>query len=157
MQYSTAWSLSILTVGSFLFTSCVHEVSVEEKAKKTMMEYLLKNQFLVKCGESLYSNHLTMLVQYERAYPEITPRELTYAAKLNSVEWAGAGDVKYAAWRSYQSNVGWSPWQSPQEHAPHFTVWKEKGQWFVSPDKVVKETVQSVKPLDCKEIEALPK
>jgi hypothetical protein len=157
MKYLTAWSLSILTVGFFLFTSCAHELSVDEKAKKTMMDYLLKNKFVVKCGESFYSNHMMMLVQYERAYAEITPRELTYAAKLNSVEWAGAGDLKYTAWRSYQSHGGWSLWQSPQEQAPHFTVWKEKGHWFVSPDNVVKETMQSAKPLDCKEIEALPK
>ena len=156
MPYIPACSLSILTVGCFLFTSCIHEVSVEEKAKKTMMEYLLKYQFIVKCGENFYANRMTLLVQYERAYPDIQPQALTYAAKLNRVEWAGAGDLKYTAWRSYQANVGWSPWQSPQEHGPHFTVWKEKGHWYVAPADVGQETVQSATLLDCKAIEALP-
>jgi hypothetical protein len=156
MKDITALSLRTFTVGLFLFTSCVHEPSVDEKAKKTMMNYLLSNKIIVECGDSFYSNQM-MIVQYDGAYPEIKPRGLTYAAKLNSVEWAGSGDLKYKAWRLYQPNVGWSPWQSPQEQEPRFTVWKEKGRWFVSPDSSMKEAVGRVKPIDCTEIEALPK
>jgi hypothetical protein len=158
-----AWRTSVILL--LLFISYGYAGSLEEEAKKEIMDFYFNKGLITKCGSNLYSYRGVnnpqalewIIVEVKEWSTEVNSDLLNAADKLKGIEWKGSGELRPKTWRIYQENRGWSSWQ-PTSHNESGRVFlgKKRGKWIVIPNGSLEKMMQFVKPIDCKKLVTIP-
>jgi hypothetical protein len=154
----------MLTIGLLPLTITVYAASLDEEAKKLITDYYLNNKILTKCGDSYYIGDKNpanpnewAIIEWKGVSPVIESAQLTYADKLNGLEWKGQGALVPQAGRLYDSSSKtWTQWEAPTGKGFMLTFVKKDGKWMADPEGKTKEMSKPL-PLDCKKIETMTK
>src|SRR5215510_15375566 len=80
-------------VGLFLFACCAYAGSLDDEAKKAIVDYYKRRHALTLCGDSVYISTLSggklRIWQGKQFSIKLRPEEATYADHLNGIEWKG--------------------------------------------------------------------
>src|SRR5687768_7860633 len=115
MKYIPALWFKVLMVG-FLLSSSAYAASLEEEAKKTFLDYLTNNKYILVCGDSYYAymsngnKDELFIIQGKAFFVELKSEQITYADNLNGLEWNGGGILRAKAMRGYTPQDKWTPW-----------------------------------------------
>jgi hypothetical protein len=159
-----AWRTSVILL--LLFISYVYAGSLEEEAKKEIMDFYFNKGLITKCDSNLYSYRGVnnpqalewIIVEVKEWSTEVKSDLLNAADKLKGIEWKGSGELRPKTWRMYQENRGWSSWQpTPHNESGRVFLGKKRGKWIVIPNGSLEKMMQFVKPIDCKKLATIPK
>jgi hypothetical protein len=166
MKTLTVWSWRTSAILLFLFIPYVYAGSLDEEAKKEIMDFYFSKRLITKCGNDLYSylgikNQQALewiIVELKGLSAEVKSQPLNHADKLRVVEWKGSGNIRQEAWRMYHEKTGWSSWQSPPlNESGRLFLGKKKGRWIVIPNESLEEPIKYGKLIDCKKLTIIPK
>jgi hypothetical protein len=166
METITAWSWRTSAILLFLFIPYVYAGSLDEEAKKEIMDFYFSKRLLTKCGNDLYSywgikNQQALewiIVEFKGLSAEVKSQPLSHTDKIKGVEWQGSGNIRQESWRIYHEKTGWSVWQlTPQNESGRLFLGKKKGKWIVIPNGSLEETMRFAKPIACEKLATIPK
>jgi hypothetical protein len=89
------------------------------------------------------------IIEMKGISPELESAQLTYADKLNGLEWNGRGGLVAQAGRLYiSSRKIWTPWQPPEKRSYLLRLGKKDGKWIVALEGMNEEMSKTQLPLD---------
>ena len=134
-----------------------------DDAKKVIENYYTNRKTVAKCGNDYYmywridipsisSANKYAIFHMKDIYYVAQQQDITYADKLNGLEWKGEGSLMYKASRTYKQDTGWTAWQAG-EALESLNIQKRNGKWFVSSE----DDGAIFKPMNCNILNSIPR